>query len=110
MLGQACEEGQDALRPSSAADAAGAGLMPGYKLKQLHDCSNLCLLASSLRAFLSAAAQPAGTASWFQLLLLVLLLLLQVSEGDWGARNPGTDRQLFRTTVLQDTQYFLARL
>lgn len=71
-LGQACEEGQAALRPSSTAEAAGAGPMPGYKLKQLHNCSNLCPIASGPGAFLSAAAQPAVTASWFQLLLPVL--------------------------------------
>lgn len=65
---QACEEGQAALRPSSAAEAAGAGLMPKYKLKQLHNWFNLCPIASSPGAFLSAEAQPAVTASWFLLL------------------------------------------
>lgn len=70
--GQACEEGQAALRPSCAAEAAGAGLMPEYKLKQLHNWFNLCPIASSPGAFLSAEAQPAVTASWFQLLLSVL--------------------------------------
>lgn len=70
--GQACEEGRAALRPSSAAEAAGVGPMPGYKLKQLHNCSNLCSIASGPGAFLSAGAQPAVTASWFQLLLLAL--------------------------------------
>lgn len=70
--GQACEEGQAALRPSCAAEAAGAGLTPEYKLKQLHNWFNLCPIASSPGAFLSAEAQPAVTASWFQLLLSVL--------------------------------------
>lgn len=70
--GQACEERQAALRPSSAAEAAGAGLMPKYKLKQLHNWFNLCPIASSPGAFLSAEAQPAVTASWFLLFLSVL--------------------------------------
>lgn len=44
--------------------------MPEYKLKQLHKWFNLCPIASSPGAFLSAEAQPA--ASWFLLLLWVL--------------------------------------
>lgn len=73
MLGsQACQEGQTAFRPSSAAEAAGAGLLPEYKLKQLHNWFNLCPTASSPGPFLSAEAQPAVEASWFLFLLSVL--------------------------------------
>lgn len=72
-LGQVCKEGQTALRPSSATEeAAGAGSMPRYKLKKLHNWSNLCPIASSPGAFLSAEAQPAVAPSWFQILLPVL--------------------------------------
>lgn len=82
------EAGRAAVRPSSAAEAAGAGPVPADKRKQLHRCSNLCPTASGPGAFLSAGAQPAVTAASFQPLLW-RLLLLPAAERDVGEGGPG---------------------
>lgn len=79
--------------------------MPEYKLKQLRKWFNLCPIASSPGAFLSAEAQPA--VSWFLLLLWVLAAFASAWAGS-GCKWPQCG--FFSADHLQDICWMLLTL